>query len=203
MKFIRSQNVSGYNIGQWDCLGEEETRFVVMSAFVSYPSDSALALIFEDTRVALVADKVKAAMQDELAWLEGRPARLWASVLAAIDSSFGWTALRLRSDILSGAHISAAYFSMKTMALVERHPWCIARGDMYRNLDELKAAPQPDQATAAKYGLCCKFGATTWRRSRRAFACFAMRLGAHRQLSKGTPWAPLSSGCNTKSEVQL
>ena len=122
VKFIRSQKVSDYNIGQWDCLGADEVQFIVMSSFVSYPSDSALSMVFEDTRLALIADDVKAAMQYEMTWLETRPARLWENVLAAFKPEWGWTVDRLRSEVLIGAHISAAYFNMKALAHVERYP---------------------------------------------------------------------------------
>ena len=50
---------SDYDIGQWDCLGKDERRFIVMSSVVSYVSDAACSQIFEDQRLARIADNVK------------------------------------------------------------------------------------------------------------------------------------------------
>ena len=146
---IRSGACSDYDIGQWDCLGKDERRFIAMSSIVSYVSDCACSKLFEDHRVARIAPDVKREMQEELMWLETQQDYIWDSVVSIFGEG-EMTASRLKSDIIAGAHISASYFYMKCLSQAAEYPWCLARGDQDKKLSALKEGPQPDQPTAAK-----------------------------------------------------
>ena len=85
----------------------------------------------------------------ELMWLEIQPNHMWEA-LSSVLREDDIAAARLKSDVIAGAHISAGYFFMKSMAHVDEYPWSLVRGDREKNLQVLKAGPQPVQATAAK-----------------------------------------------------
>ena len=140
---------SDYNIGQWDCLGKAELRFITMSSLVSYVSDAACALIFEDQRLARIAAAVKKEIRGELVWLESQPNHMWEAVSLVLHKD-DMDAARLKSDVIAGAHISASYFFMKCMTQVAEYPWSLAGGDREKKLQVLKSGPQPTQATGAK-----------------------------------------------------
>ena len=61
---------SEYHISGWDKLGKDEAMFLATSAMAAYVPDSALSVIFEDTRVALNAETIREAMEGEVVWLE-------------------------------------------------------------------------------------------------------------------------------------
>ena len=82
-------------------------------------------------------------------WLETQLNHMWEA-LSSVLREDGIAAARLKSDVIAGAHISAGYFFMKSMAHVDEYPWSLVRGDMEKNLQVHKAGPQPVQATAAK-----------------------------------------------------
>ena len=167
---------SEYNIGQWDCLGKEEHRFIVMSSLVSYVSDAACSLIFEDQRLARIAAAVKKEIRGELVWLESQPNHLWEAVSLALHKD-NMDAHQLKSDVIAGAHISAGYFWMKSIAQVEEYPWCLAGGNRAKKLEVLKAGPEPAQATDAQI----------WRLLQNKFS--PAQLNAGLDLLLDAPWA--------------
>ena len=176
VKEIRAKAKSDYDIGQWDQLGHPELRFIIMSALVSFSSDAACSLIFEDSRIARIAESVEKEIHAELLWIETRTLEFWQGFMPVVRGAIAG-AESSRDDVISGAHISAAYFHMKCLRQVHQYPWCIAIGDQDKNLDALRAGPEPQQPTAAKI----------WWLLQRDFPRVQLKAGL--QLLLDAPWS--------------
>ena len=77
---------------------------------VSYPSDAALAAIFEDNRVAKRVGEIIEAVEDEIDWLANVDLSVWdrlASVLNPEETS----GFSLRSECIAGGHIACIFIT--------------------------------------------------------------------------------------------
>ena len=98
------------------------------------------------------------------------------------------TADRLKSDVMSGAHISASYFYMKCVSQVEKYPWCIARGDQYTNFGIHCAQGQSRSSRQLLNFGDCSSEAFREHISKQAYISSSMHLGQHLPQSKAMPW---------------
>ena len=123
MQEIRANPKSSeYHISGWDKLGKPEAEFLVVVGLAAYVPDSALSLIFGDTRLALHAEAVREAMGSEVQWLETRGESLWRDLALAFQPAWEVTAFDLRARVLANAHIATGYFYMKSLAETEQFP---------------------------------------------------------------------------------
>jgi hypothetical protein len=92
------------------------------------------------------AQELEQGMLDELAFLT----QLGESFWTALGESCGMAPALLRSEVISAAHVSMAFFSMRTLAEARKFPWCLGVGDKDKNLDDLAAGPMPAEPVSAK-----------------------------------------------------
>ena len=137
--------IEGYQRLQGDVL-----KFAICASLASYVADAGLAAVFEDSRVAKSHMAIREAMVSEVQWLQTTSDSLWRSLCHIFRPSDEMTPYRLRSEVLTSAHTSFAFFDYRVLQEVDKYPWCIAIGDQQANLEALAGAPQPEEPTAKK-----------------------------------------------------
>ena len=131
-------------------LQEGQTRFAVVASMAAYVPDAGLSMMFEDPRVAKNAEPMNEAMVGELRWLHTLEDDFWLTLGRVFGANSQVTAYVLRSDVITSAHIAFAFFDYRVVSAVTQYPWTIAVGNQDKNLDDLKASPMPEEATARK-----------------------------------------------------
>ena len=144
MQFVRDDpSVSDYHAHGFAKCGEHEIRYTIMAALASYPTESWLAEIILDDRIAGRAELLQDVLVDELNFLEQVPESAWERLSDLLDVD-PWH--RLRHGVLSSAHICVAYLSRKTLKCAIGYPWRLCRGDIKHNLEELRRNALPANA---------------------------------------------------------
>ena len=131
--------VSDYYLSGSQGLNFEVLRFALISALSTYPTDTVIVMLMEDDRLLLRADELWSNMQDELLYLRQLPMGVWSLMHAGISQQD--EAACLRDAVLDAATISVAYFQNRTLAVLERPIWRLARGDLNLCLEKLAALP--------------------------------------------------------------
>lgn len=131
-------------------------QFLVLASMASYVPDGALQSLMEDGRLALRVNDVRAAMYEELDWLQGIRMEVWDR-LAHVCNITGFL---LRSKALSCGFKAAAFFHFRVLEKVMKLPWTLAMGDKEENLRKLVAddAPKPTEPIALKIYSLLKLG---------------------------------------------
>jgi len=77
---IEDEAESNFHINGFTRLQEEMKQFVVIVAFASYPSDTALRLLLGNGRFLKIAGDLKASLDEEVGYLAGLRAFTWSSL---------------------------------------------------------------------------------------------------------------------------
>jgi len=137
---------SDFHIHGYEKFTRPAKQFVAIAALSSYVSEGCLLALLKDNRVALRARELEETMLEELAFLTNLGEPLWI----ALGDACGMAPGQLRSEVISAAHVSMAFFSMRTLAEAKKLPWSLGVGDKDKNLDELAAGPRPAEPVSAK-----------------------------------------------------
>ena len=68
----------------------------------------------------------------------------------ALGEACGMAPALLRSEVISAAQASMAFFSVRALAEARKLSWCLGAGDKDKNLDNLAAGPMPAEPVSAK-----------------------------------------------------
>ena len=149
IEFVRDQpNMLKEHIHGFEKLDGKQISFLVHAMFAGRVVDRALLMLMKDNRLALIADRVKEALQEEIDKVESTELVVFEQLAALCgDGSTGFT---LRSSSIKACHVGAAFFHWRALSKVDQYPWCLARGDHDANLDRLLAGEEPQEATALK-----------------------------------------------------
>lgn len=142
---ISTKGASSYHLGGFQP-NQDIKEFLLVVGVSSFVSESPLAQMFEDDRLATVVEDIEAELECEQEALCSIPFVVWEA-LATIAGS---TPHLVRHRSLLAGHVQASYLEWRLQD-AHRLPWALCRGDMQENLERLAAEPRPDdEGCAAK-----------------------------------------------------
>ena len=115
-------------------------RYCVVAALVAHVPDAVLSEALVDDRLVRRAAVLKEAMLEELLWVEGIDASIWAILAAVVGNNE--EAKALQSTTMHSCHVAAAFVQHKVFNAVEGYPWNLAVGDVGLNLDALATSTE-------------------------------------------------------------
>lgn len=179
--FVQDQpNMLKEHLGGFSRLDAKQIRFLIHCMFAGRVVDRALLLLMKDNRLALIADKVEEAMQEEVDKVEGMERVVWER-LAALSED-GTTGFDLRSSVIKACHVCCCFFQWRALNSVKQLPFSLGRGDQDANLDELLAGPEPAEQVSLKIWKVLKKKLVSRKLIKKAL-----------QLLLETPWTTLTA----------
>ena len=136
------------HIGGFAKLDAAQIRFLIHCMFAGRVVDRALLILMKDNRLALVAEKVEEAMQEEVDKVEAVELTTWQRLAELCED--GTTAFDLRSSAIRACHICCGFFQWRALNEVTKLPWSLARGNQDENLDKLLAGDEPEDKLASQ-----------------------------------------------------
>eukprot|EP00974_Lingulodinium_polyedra_P042885 4117610-Lingulodinium_polyedra.AAC.1 len=81
-----------------------------------------------------------------MAWLVTLPSHIWdaLSLLTELSSS------ELQSECIAAGHIAFHFFWRRVLEPAGQLPWCLCRGDINQNLEELMEEEEPEEPVSRK-----------------------------------------------------
>ena len=139
-------HASDYYLHLFARMSPQVKHFIILAGISAHVSESCLALLLDDNRVALNLDSFEVAMNEELAWISNIPRCVWGM----LDKVAHCGSRVLCSDTLAAAHVQKAFVNNRFIETAKGLPWCLCRGDLNLNLRNLKDGPMPYEPTAFK-----------------------------------------------------
>lgn len=146
----KDTHTSDFYISGFSRLTPHVKQYAVLASFIAYVPDSFLVELLENDRVASRVEVLKAAMIEELSWLDTLAPLTWQR-LAHVAGSDTLPSLALRTEVLLGGQVACSYITEKVFTVAEGMPWCLTRGDVDQKLSDLASLSKPpDDDTATK-----------------------------------------------------
>ena len=120
-------------------------RMMAVTATTCHVSESVLAFVLEDDRVALNLDKIDALIMQGIEKVKETPNTLVIAVGQVAELSM----TEMRDDMTQSALTQVAYMRMN-LREARVLPWTVCRGDVRANLLALQAGPRPAEPTSQK-----------------------------------------------------
>ena len=136
---------SHYFISGFERLTPDIKSLIVVVGLASGPADACLRMNLEDSRVCKRHVDMKAAVLDEMLYLDG----LLPSTWEALGNICEMSGARVRSKVLSCAHVSIAFLFFRIFDALEKYPHKLFTGSIPANIAELEAAPEPPEEMVA------------------------------------------------------
>ena len=148
-EFLKWMHRAG-KIGDYDWHGCQRLdakawEFAAVVGLSSFVSDSFLAKILKDSRVARTQTSLREVLCNEFQFLDVLPQKLWDLLSAPLQM----TAQVLRSSVISGAFISWSFLEWRVLSVASSLPWRLCAGDPEANLDEFLQRDEPDSNSLA------------------------------------------------------
>ena len=157
VNFVRKQpNMLHESLSGFDKLDSRQMRFLICSMLVGKPIDRALLMLMKDNRLAMTAESIEAALEEELKIIEEISLQVWERLASLCHD--GTTGQWLRTNCIRAAHVAVAFVYWRVLDSVNQLPWTLARGDQDANLTELLAGDEPDEEIAQKIYVALKRG---------------------------------------------
>jgi hypothetical protein len=141
---IRLVNTN-YYLNGWAKLGETELLFLAISALSSFPTDTFIASILEDDRVAKHIDRLEEEMREELAYVASLPFFVYERVAECAGCAPG----DLRDRVQSATETGVAYVWNQVFTVARGRPWNLTYGNKGANLEALKDPNAPKEVEEA------------------------------------------------------
>ena len=128
--------------------------YLGVAAVAAKATESMLLDLMEDDRFLIHEAKCWQTMEDELDIMLKAPPYFWdtlADVLGVAVTDF-------QGHVLQAVVVSMAYMFMDVWMLLSQPPWCYCRGDIACNIEALKAAEAPTDATSCKIHMLASLG---------------------------------------------
>eukprot|EP00971_Amphidinium_carterae_P338639 6476077-Amphidinium_carterae.1 len=150
--FLRtSKAASEYDMHGFDRLDVQGRQLLASTALVSLVSESFLASVLADSRVALHAFTLHQDVLDELHYLETLDAYVWKTLASVVPMEHA----TLRHMVIRGGMSTLGYLQDRVFSTTSALPWSLVRGDISVNLQGLleQDAP-PEEPVASKIWHC-------------------------------------------------
>eukprot|EP00971_Amphidinium_carterae_P327905 6459499-Amphidinium_carterae.1 len=138
-------HLSDYYAGGFDKLDVDLQKRVLVACLSSYLSESFLAHVLEDNRLAKNFDEVLSTVIDEFGFL----ASISMEVMNMLGSIAGIAGYELYHDVLAAAMRAWAYLHQRCLHRAQQLPWSLCRGDLGANLDRLVRADVVQDPTSS------------------------------------------------------
>jgi hypothetical protein len=137
---------SKYYLGGFARLNDELRFFLVTLSLAAYPADAFMLSSLEDDRVALKADEMQNAVNEELQYL--------SNISSSTIERLAQIAHVAPGKLLHAVHAcslrSVAFLDWRVFSDANALPWSLCRGDISSNLENLKNEPSPADLNARK-----------------------------------------------------
>lgn len=144
---------SKYYLNGFLRLDSQVKHFVGIASTCSFVSDTILASLLSDDRLALHIGEVDRAAQEELSYIFGLGQGVWDFVGQACGVSGGV----LRSQSLRAGLVSLGYFNWR-IDDIRKPPWTLCAGDLDANLDMVDQGDEPSHPFMRQLFLLLKSG---------------------------------------------
>ena len=141
VKHIKKNCTSLFFLRGFDRLDAGRLEFMAMCAVASRVPEAIQADLMRDNRVAKTADALWETGAKELKWAIDLPDSTY-TLLADLCNSSGSA---LKDRCIDAAHTSFHFLYRRVLEVAGELPWCLCRGDIGQNLDDLAAQECPDE----------------------------------------------------------
>ena len=149
---IEDEAESNFHINGFTRLQEEMKQFVVIVAFASYPSDTALRMLLGNGRFLKIAGDLNASLDEEVGYLAGLRAFTWSS----LGDVCGLPGPVVQSEVLSVAHVCISFMGHRFLDRVNELPFSLCQGDISTNINQLVENDMPEEPVSAKLWMLIK-----------------------------------------------
>ena len=130
---------SDYHLHGYSQLSSECRQLAMVCAFASFPAEAGLELLLTDDRVALHLDSFRAAMSEEMDWLQQLGLDTWTSLSTAASLQEAGPD-NLRHAVMQAALTSMGYIHSNALRLFEQEPWIWSQGNLHDHIHTLKTS---------------------------------------------------------------
>ena len=133
---------SEYYIHGFDKLTPVVRKMSCIACLVSYVPEKVLGLINKDERIMKNIDDVERALHEAIEYVVATLTSTWerlADMIAIPD--YGWR--DLAADTIASTHVCAGHIERHLLRNCRGYPWCLARGDIRENLQNLASSDHP------------------------------------------------------------
>ena len=120
-------------------------HFATVVGLSSYVSDSFLAKVLKDSRVALTQQSLQEVLWNEFEFLDVLPQQFWDMLSGPVQL----TSQAARSGVIAGALISWSFLEWRVLLVASSLPWRLCSGNVEANVDELLRQEEPPEAGIA------------------------------------------------------
>ena len=141
VKHIKKVETSLFFLRGFDRLVASRLEFMVTCAVASRVAEGVQTVLMRDNRVAKIADSLWDTAAKEVKSAISIPDSTYALLGKLCDRP----GAAVKDDCINAAHISFHFFHRRVLVPAGELPWCLCRGDIERNLDDLAAQECPDE----------------------------------------------------------
>ena len=142
---IEDEAESNFHINGFTKLQEEMEQFVVIVAFASYPSDTALRMLLGNGRFLKIAGDLNASLDEEVGYLAGLRAFTWSS----LGDVCGLPGPEVQSEVLFVAHVCISFMGHRFLDRVNELPFSLCQGDISTNINQLVENDMPEEPVSS------------------------------------------------------
>ena len=135
---IDDDKVGNHYISGFLKLTPEMTRFSVVAAISSRPTEALGLAVLEDDRAVRQIESYESILADEMVWMTNLGEPVWR--LLELASFPGASAATIKTDCMDCAHTAIAYTYRTLLGKVRTLPWSLAIGDVFPILMPLPRA---------------------------------------------------------------
>ena len=126
--------------------------FSAIASIYSRVVESFQTELMEDSRVAMTYDTLWRVISEEMRWVIDLPNHIWDS----LGKVAGRAGLEIKDDTIQAAHTSYHFLWRRVLEPAGDFPWKLCRGDLVKNLRDLKAGDYPEDPVSSQiYDLLC------------------------------------------------
>ena len=151
----KDKATSDYHIHGYAEFTADAKLYSTVAGMVCNIPDALLLELLEDSRLAERVDAAKAAVDEDMAWLQRVPTWTWDRLAALVD---GVTGPSLRSKCLMVSQAILALIKYRVWDEVDSMPWLICRGNIAQNIADLRDGPDASEHTTIKIQQLARFG---------------------------------------------
>ena len=153
-------NASDYWLHHFSRIGPEHLRWVCLAGMSCIPTETVMAALAEDDRMALRAVELDDLVGTSMMYLQHLPMSTWArlAIIITPDES----PPRLRSDVLAHALQATGFWREVSLERFMKPPWSNVRGDLVENAKNIQdAAPDTLDSETLKLHRLMQMGEIT------------------------------------------
>lgn len=134
---------SEWYIHNYECLQDMHTRlYLVAATQLTWVVEGFMSEVLADDRMVRQAPLLLDVLSDELSYLHGLPFLVWERLASLVPGACAPT--QLRSEVLAGSMVAAAYIRGQAIQPWLERPFTLARGSIRDNIDATVREPESE-----------------------------------------------------------